>query len=342
MLMRLAFRFGIVTTNCASFMSISQSVSYSDVYLLNLFNPLEVGFYDTPGGARDVVTDVVSGEGFYAYVADGDKGLRIINYNNFATPKVSEVGALDTPGNAVAVARHRRVSDLDHIPPIISMYALVADGSTGLHIYDVSNPANPLEVDGYDPTIGSVRNIAIAGNYAYLAAEDAGMRIINISGSLIETGFYDTPDYASDVAVAGNYAYVADGSNGLRIINITDPGNPAEVGFYDTPGFARGVAVAGDYAYVADYNNGLRIINITNPASPTEVGFYDTPGLAYSVTVGEGFAYVADGGGGLRIISIADPAAPIEVGFQDTSWSAYAVRVVVNSHDIVRGFLPKF
>src|SRR5690606_1691305 len=45
-------------------------------------------------------------------------------------------------------------------------------------------------------------------------------------------GHTDTPDEAWDVAVESNYAYVADDYAGLRIINITDPAYPREESFY--------------------------------------------------------------------------------------------------------------
>ena len=70
------------------------------------------------------------------------------------------------------------------------------------------------------------------------------------------------PNVVQDLALAGNYAYVADGEGGLRIIDIANPAAPAEVGFYDTPGSARGVAVAGDTIYVADVGGGLDILRL--------------------------------------------------------------------------------
>ncbi len=39
-------------------------------------------------------------------------------------------------------------------------------------------------------------------------------------------GFDHTPGHASGVAVAGNYAYIADGNAGLRIVNIANPQLP--------------------------------------------------------------------------------------------------------------------
>ena len=70
------------------------------------------------------------------------------------------------------------------------------------------------------------------------------------------------PHVVEGVAVAGNYAYVAAGESGLRIINVADPAYPSEVGFYVMPGWAYGVAVSGSYAYVADGNSGLVILRL--------------------------------------------------------------------------------
>ncbi|MDO9027212.1 MAG: hypothetical protein Q7U87_04955, partial [bacterium] len=74
-------------------------------------NVRTVGVYDTPGFAWAVA---VSGN--YAYVADGDSGLRIINISNPASP--TETSCYDTPGCAYAVA-------------VSGNYAYVADGDSG-------------------------------------------------------------------------------------------------------------------------------------------------------------------------------------------------------------------
>ena len=45
----------------------------------------------------------------------------------------------------------------------------------------------------------------------------------------MRSALYDTPDWASGVAVAGNYAYVAARTAGLRVINVANPAAPVEV-----------------------------------------------------------------------------------------------------------------
>ena len=103
------------------------------------------------------------------------------------------------------------------------------------------------------------------------------------------------------MAVAGNYAYVADEDDGLRVISVSDPAHPVEVGYYGTPGWALGVAVAGNYAYVADENSGLRVVSVSDPAYPSEVGYCIAPDVASGVAVVGNYAYVADGHAGLQI-----------------------------------------
>jgi hypothetical protein len=139
--------------------------------------------------------------------------------------------------------------------------AYVADGSAGLRVVSVADPAHPSEVGYYD-TPGYAEGVAVAGDYAYVADGSAGLRVISAADPAhpSEVGYYDTPSYVQGVAVAGNYAYAAEGSAGLRVISVADPAHPSEVGYYDTPSSARGVVVAGNYVYVADERAGLRVI----------------------------------------------------------------------------------
>ncbi len=86
--------------------------------------------------------------GSYAYIANSDSGLRIINMSDPTQPV--EVGFYDTPGSAGGVA-------------VMGSYAYIADGYFGLRIVNVSNPANPYEVGFYD-TPGDALGVAVAGS----------------------------------------------------------------------------------------------------------------------------------------------------------------------------------
>lgn len=136
---------------------------------------------------------------------------------------------------------------------------------------------------------------------------------------LTEISYYVHPGQAVEVEVVGDYAYVTAVGAGLRIINIADPAHPFEAGYLDTPGQAYGVDVVGNLAYVADHHQGLRIINVSNPASPFQVGYIIPPGLSYDVTVSGSYAYLANRWDGVRIIDVSNPSQPVEVSSISTS-----------------------
>jgi hypothetical protein len=159
------------------------------------------------------------------------------------------VGALDTPGSAEDVAL---VGDL----------AYVADGSSGLRVIDISNPALPVEIGALD-TPGQAIDVEVVGDLAYLADGDSGLRVMDVSNPAlpVELGALDTPGYAYDVEVVGDLAYVANRRFELRVIDVSNPALPVEIGNFDTPGPTYDVEVVGGLTYVAADHNGLRIID---------------------------------------------------------------------------------
>ncbi|MGK7931313.1 MAG: cadherin domain-containing protein, partial [Microcystaceae cyanobacterium] len=208
------------------------------------------------------------------------------------------------------------------------------DGNTYTEAFTINVIGIPTLIGSYD-TSGYAYDVEVVGNTAYVADDDDGLQIIDITTSSAPTliGSYDTSGYAYDVEVVGNTAYVADDDDGLKIIDITTPSAPTFVGRYDTSGSAKDVEVVGNTAYVADSSSGLQIIDITTSSAPTFVGSYDTDtsGYAKDVEVVGNTAYVADGYGGLQIIDITTPSAPTLIGRYNTSGYAYDVEVVGNT-----------
>ena len=200
---------------------------------------------------------------------------------------------------------------------------------------DISDPSSPALLGMSDVLPDSVADVAISGNYAYVADggnwTGAGLLVIDISNvsSPICIGSCVNHMWGSAyaVAVSGNYAYVADNGGGLQVINISNPHSPNCVGRWSTTAYSQDVAVSGSYAYVADDHAGLQVIDISNPSSPTRVGGYDTTGDATGVAVSGNYAYVADWHMGLQVIDISDPSSPIRVGGYDTGGFAHEVAV---------------
>jgi predicted outer membrane repeat protein len=205
---------------------------------------------------------------------------------------------------------------------------LVADGTSGVQVFQAEDPAAPVFAGTYD-TAGDAWRAFVRDSYAYVADGSSGLQILNIGDPTgpDSVGSYDTTRYSQGIFVSGDHAFVADGDPGLLVFDISDPTSPDSVGSYDTPSYANGVYVSGNYAFVADALSGLQVIDISNPTTPTLTGTYDTPSEAFGVHVSGSHAYVADVDAGLHIIDISNPAAPTLVGSYDTPDTTVGVAV---------------
>lgn len=232
------------------------------------------------------VARAVAVEGGFAYVAlssswdpatrtDVIGGLRVIDFTDPANPRM--VGSYDS-NNPIDVA----VSG-DHVFLVIA---------SSLQVIDARDPSNPQRMGSY-PFAGSPNDIAISGNYAFVA-ENVGKK------------------------------------GQIEVVDISDPANPRQVGIAEIEQEARAIAIAGQHAFVAvseiKYSAGLEdswtaVFDISDPAKPRAVGRLDALANAFDVVVSGNYAYVADGGGynadqpseGLSILDISDPTTPRRV-----------------------------
>src|SRR6185369_10939319 len=200
-------------------------------------------------------------------------------------------------------------------------------GSNGTATITVTNsgftaPPVQVNVSSFSPTSlsfvsipGFANNVDVSGNFAYVAAGSAGLRVVDVTDRRAPhiVGALDTPGNANDVRVVGNRAYIADGSAGLRIVDVTNPAVPVMLGSFDTAGEANDLVVVANRVYVADGPAGLQIIDVSDPQAPVYIGTLDTPGIARGVDVSGNIAVIADGSA-LRIVDVSNPANPISRG----------------------------
>ncbi|OPY19437.1 MAG: LVIVD repeat protein [Methanomethylovorans sp. PtaU1.Bin093] len=141
----------------------------------------------------------------YAYIGQG-KDLVVLDISDVSNP--SEVGRVIIPSRVDEVV-------------LSENYAFITGYENGLFVVDITDPSVPKLVGSYD-TQGA-DNIAVSGNYAYIAVGD-GLVILDISNPSgpAFAGKYNIGS-ALDVAVAGNYAYIAGWVTGLSTLNVEKP-----------------------------------------------------------------------------------------------------------------------
>jgi hypothetical protein len=289
-----------------------------------------IGVCPLPGYAKKV--ELVDS---LAFVANGQGGLQIINISNpestfvigeyMADRDVGGVAVRDTfayialgsstsgglvilnisdPTNPVFVGQDPSIYAYDvAAPPEDTMYVYVAAGYW-FHVEDVYTypaPQYPSYARRFT-TPGDIRAVCMVDTVAFLACEQMGLQIINLSkpDSTALVGWVDTPSNARGVFANADYAYMADGRGGLIIIDVMDIENPLIVSQYDTPDYANGVFVSDEKAYVADGDGGLQVIDLADPADPQLYGNMETS-YANGVYVRNDTIYIADRDMGLVI-----------------------------------------
>jgi hypothetical protein len=189
-------------------------------------------------------------------------------------------------------------------------YAYVAGDATGIHIFDISDPANPTWVYGAQLS-GRCYGIDYDNGYVYVA-HSGGFSVMDVDPpeAAFMVHYEDIPGALYGIKVVYPYAYVTTSDSGLQIYGVDPPGIANLINTVDTDGYSMDVDVAGDYAYVADGAEGLAIIDISVPSSALVVKKVATASLANRVKVFGDYAYVADWTAGLTIVNISSiPAA---------------------------------
>ena len=186
----------------------------------------------------------VSGD--YAYLADREDGLRILDITSLPG-SIPVVIQTVTTGITYAV-------DVD----VNSGYAFVADYTAGnICVVDLSPlPGGvPLVIESV-PITGTITGVAANDDFAYTVAHGTGGGFSILDLSPLDTGAPSiihtvNTSYSRDVALRGDYAYVADGMGGFRIIDIT---TPAVISLKRTLplGDVRHIEISGTYCYATN------------------------------------------------------------------------------------------
>lgn len=277
-------------------------IQQGGIRVVDMTNPssLQVAGADNPpSGERGLVV-----EDNLLYAADDCGGLRMLDISNPMQPLLRGTYGGESATPPICIQGVSRYGGWTYV---VGGYT---DGL--LQIVDTTNPANPsrrgsvtLGVNHYP------EDVAVSGNYAYVADYDVGMKVVDVSDASAPqiVGSYDTPAKANSVAVLGNWVYVADWPN-LLAINVGDPAHPVLDHTYSSP-YASHVRIKDQLAFVSARPTGVEVLDVGSPsAGLTRVASYDTPGSALMTAVVGNRVCVADANCGVAILELRDVRAP--------------------------------
>ena len=259
------------------------------VDVMDAWQPRLIGSHNLNTGAP--VTDVQF-SGDLAYVAR-DNSLYQIDLREPSLPMISSEG--------VNQGGSRRAWIQDK-----TLY--VADWFSGLHIYDISNPAR-LRHKGNFHTPGSAKGVLVQHQIAYVGDDDHGLQVIDVSKPAHSRRLTEvaTGGLAYTMKRVENLLYVADHRGGFHIIDISKPELARKLSSYDTPGKAWAIDVRNNIAYVADDNAGILSFDVSNPLQPVPLGSFNPKGQAEDIVIRGNIAFAAFFDRGLYLLDISDP-----------------------------------
>jgi hypothetical protein len=260
--------------------------------------------------ASPVTIDRIHDLGAQQLTLDGERAL-VLSDEGLYVLGIAGTGHLEVLGRC---GMHEPLGVAPH-----GVHAIVAAGDQGVHVVDVSNPANPAR--HVIPAEYGAGDVAVRGHLALIAADWYRLRVFDVSQPVTPIELGELSLETSSVALHGDFGYAIEEFTGLSIIDLTDPaqpthrstiGTPGSTGYHGgglEPGGAWDIALRDDLAFLADGPDGLQVIDVSDPDAPEIIAALDTDGDCIGIDVEGVHAYLVDSGT-LGIVDISDPAIP--------------------------------
>lgn len=181
----------------------------------------------------------------------------------------------------------------------------------------------PIYVEWFAPSpiahlalSGNPQEIVVRDNFAYIAAGDAGLHIVDVSYPFkpVHVKTVSMASEAVDVVLKDSYAVVgvAGAQSTMQIVNISNPGEAYVELTIPLLGQARSLSLSNDILAVAT-GSGFYLYDVTQPANPVQLSY--TSGItANTIAINKDIAIVATRDTATDTISIygiGDPTAPV-------------------------------
>jgi len=216
------------------------------------------------------------------YVADQTLGLEVVDLSYLSYSPLSPPAAAAMPSSAVHPTSNWPAAVQALGVKLMGNVALVAAGTAGLVLVDVSKPSAPSVMGAPFSLCGamscstSATRVTSQGTIAYVATSD-GLVAVDLANPSAPRLLSVTPVGAAveDVALSGHLAFVAAGAQGLKIFDVTAPAAPSlltQQPSLPSGAQAHGVVVGAiptqTWVFVAAGAAGVQAVNVSTLYDP--------------------------------------------------------------------------
>jgi hypothetical protein len=302
--------------------------SADGLYVIDISDPLSPqisGRGDVPGKLTNITI-----AGNYAYICRTEYGpegvncVYVVNIGNPSAPYL--VSTIPISGGG------------PHSVYIYNNKAYIAVVGSGLFIFDVINPAAPVQI-GFFAGIGSYngtdyKDVVVSGNYAFVVdyaysvtADSGGFQVIDVSNPASPTfvTLYDI-HLLNYIIKSGTTVYISTQTTGIYSFDVSNPTAPVLLGHNDDVEYVRSMALYGGGLLTVSTSRGF--YDVSDPAAMTLVSSDSLGNSIWDVDVAGDYAYLAHTYSGLDIVDISNPDAPRLVKNIPTPGRAHKVQVV--------------
>jgi hypothetical protein len=227
---------------------------------------------------------------------------------------------------------------------------VVADGSFGFRLVDVTDPADPKQLSSV-PAFDWVADAAFSGE-ELVVADGSGIRVFDISEptrprQVGSSGLSYEFSSVTKVAVYDGYAYAgykrwsqfSGVGGGVRVYDLEAPGGPEYLGYVRGGGPPSGVVIVDDLVFVTYqtglnvWEGGMQILDLSDPREPE---------IVYQEIMDEALFALASTGdltlisrNGIQVLDTSNPSQPIVLKTIEHGQHYAARAILCNDHLVV-------
>jgi hypothetical protein len=193
---------------------------------------------------------------------------------------------------------------------------------SAFRVFDVSDPANPVEVFSAD--LGPICDLESQGNYLYLLKQDGELATYDITDASLPTmvggSLLAAPAAGSYERLARSGDLLCTFGSQLQILDVSTPTAPALRGVLVLPFFPTDIEAKGAYLYAAAMADTMVVITLADLDNPSVVREVTAPLPFYGELARYGDRlYATTYGGGVVIFDISEPSFPRFKGWADVA-----------------------